>query len=887
MWTRPSSTALAERRSSPGLVAAPIRKILFALTLAVAAVGIDRFRSGPLGAVTADASPSERVAAAIFASSGLRASAERLQIVPTQSGPMGAGSSVAIFFTATRSERPEADVFRVAARLASNGTPLVLESVANLTQTPDSDEQLLDVVPGCVLFAHFIGGKARGAALLDFDTPAPSSDENVDGWLVRALAALSAWQSYGTLAYPGRFDVALTAPARSLSGHCTETGATLLVDDHLELRLGRHERHLEPAAAGRLQVGIPPAHEAFSLLADALRSSNVVGTARVVALEAALFDLRDWLLRTRHGLFPTAEDRQPVAPSIRTAAAHATGWPPSPLSVPHDEAVLGEGEWSRPFPAGAQAASTDPEGPAVVLRTFLRVDPDRPYERVYLFAFDMRRLGLHFVGGTTDPRSTTGVRGRGTVPAAERMQLVATFNGGFKVDHGVFGAAEGGQVIVPPAPGLATVALDGEGRGRFGVWDLGAELPAEVVALRQNLPPLVAGGVVNPQRMHNWGQLVSRLDESQTPRSALGVTDGGLLIFGWAAATSAELLGEAMRRAGVQFALHLDMNPNHTGLELYRPGPGTELQSLRGAPEMDFRERRWLGVDPRDFFYLTTADGEQRPTSEPQDLGMATPEGPDAPVRLWRLDGVRPQSIPGLAEPAPAARAPGGAAPRLLKLPAAPVFWVDTGVRGSGNASGLVVAGRTWHPPAGGELTLTVDAEGAPALGPWPMDGDPGRFAELLQGTTILRAGVVTAVLPGDRDEVHTPGEGARGRKTPLEAGADGEESPMKSRVLVALGQDSEARLVLAVGAGTSPAGLAQALRGVGAQNAMLLTGRPTPETGQMRFFQLVGDKLYQSDRPQGRKEPANLRPLGGMVLVFTPRTPPLRARVVSTFREE
>lgn len=860
-----------------------VRKGLIALALAAGAAGIGRYRAGPAADVAADAPPAERVAAALVAYSGLAVGADTLQLVPIAAAPLGPGAPVAAIFTARPAGQGAADVFRATLRLAANGTPLVVSGVTNLTRTPDSDERLLDVVPGCLLFGNILAGRPIGAVLLDFEREPMAVDA---GPLVRLLARVSAWQSYGTSQSPERFDVALAAPARTLTGHCTEGGATLQLDEHVDLVLDRATGSLAPAAAGRLQVGGPPPLEVFTLLADALRSTEVVGTARVVALEAALFEFRDWLLRTRHGLFPTAEDRQPVAPSVRAPAARATGWPPGALFVPHVEAVAGEGEWVSPLASSGETPAATGDGPPV-LRTFLRVDPERPYERVHLFAFDMRRLGLHFVGGTTDPRSTTGVRGRGAVRPEHRAALVGTFNGGFKVDHGVFGAAEGGQVIVPPAAGLGTVALDAEGRARFGVWDLGNELPAEVDGLRQNLPPLLAAGVVNPQRMHNWGQLVSRLDESQTPRSALGVTDGGILIFGWAAATSAELLGEAMRRAGVQFALHLDMNPNHTGLELYPAGAADAPErttALRGAPEMDFRERRWLGTDARDFFYLTMAAYEQRPTSEPQDLGVATPEGPDAPVRLWRLDAVRPQSIPGLAEPAPIARGPG--APRLLKLPAAPVFWVDTGVRNSGADLGLVVGGRVWRAPVADVLTLTVDQDGVPRLGPWPAGGDASRFPELVQGQTILRAGTITAALPEDADNVVAP-DARRTRDADAAQAADAAASTEAPRGLVALGQDAQGRLLLAAGARTSPAGLAEALRDAGAVDALALTGKPTAETGRVRFFQMVGDKLYQSDRPMGRKEPADLRPRAGMVLVFTPRTLPPRARVVSTFRTE
>jgi hypothetical protein len=811
------------------------------------------------------------VAVALAAATGLSVDAATLQLMPLGDGPLGAGAATAAYFVSRSGDAQPGDLHRARLRLSPNGTPLVLGSVTNLTRTPDGDEQLLDITLGCVLYANVVGGRPTGAVLLDYERPQAPPDA---GPLVGVLARWASWQAYGTANAPARFDVVLEVPARTLSGRCTESGATLTVDEQVVLELDRGRPALEPAGAAQLLVGGPPPLEVFSLLADALRSSDVVGTARVVALEAALFDLRDWWARTRHGLFPAAEDRRPVVAPFRLPAANVTGWPPGPLSVPAAEAVAGEGEWTSPV----ESPNAEPDGPAI-LRTFLRVDPERPYERVYLFAFDMRRLGLHFVGGTSDPRSTTGARGRGSVLAAHRAQLAATFNGGFKVEHGAFGAVEQGRVLVPPAPGLATIAMDASGRARLGVWDQEGGLPPDVVGLRQNLPPLLAAGVVNPQRMQNWGQLVSRLDAAQTPRSALGVTDGGILVFGWARATSAELLGEAMRRAGVQFALHLDMNPAHTGLELYS-GDADAPTALRGADEMDFRDRRWLGVDARDFFYLTRTPREQRAPSEPQDLGVATPEGPDAPVRLWRLEAVRPQSIPGLAEPAPATR--DGPAPRVVKLPAAPVFFIDAGVRPGGAVPfGLVVGGRIWREPVPGELTLTVDTEGTPRLDVWPEGGDARRFPEVLQGPALLRAGTILATLASDRDELRAPGEVPEQRTDahPLDA-----EVP---RGTVALGQDAQRRLLVAAGNGTSPAGIARALRDAGAVDALLLTGRPTADSGRVRFFQLLGDRLFQSDRPLGRKEPADLRPRAGGVLVFTARSAPPRARFVSSFRTE
>lgn len=862
---------MAERPRRPAGPSVGSRKLVLAALVFVAAWGLARVRGGPAGAVPEGADPSTRVAAALSETTGRHVEPATLQLMPLADGPLGVGAPTAAYFVARAEAGGAGDVHRAVLRLAEDGTPLVLDAVTNLTRTADGDEQLLDVTLGCVLYANAAGGRQTGAVLLDFERP---QAELQVGTVVGALSAITTWQAYGTFEPPARYDVVLAAPARKLTGRCTETGAVLTVDEHVVLTLDRNKPSIEPADGASLLVGGRPPLEALSLLADTLRSSDVVGTARVVALEAALFDLQDWLARTRHGLFPSSDDGRPVAAPFRLPAAKVTGWPPGPLSVPTAEAASGEGEWTSPIEAPAGEADGPP-----VLRTFVRVDPERPYERVYLFAFDMRRLGLHFIGGTSDPRSTTGARGRGTIAPGHRSQVIATFNGGFKAEHGAFGAVEDARVIVPPSPGLATVALDANGRARFGVWDQDGALPPDVVGLRQNLPPLLAAGVVNPQRMHNWGQLVSRLDASQTPRSALGVTDGGVLVLGWARATSAELLGEAMRRAGVQFALHLDMNPAHTGLELYTGDPADPV-AVRGADEMDFRERRWLGTDARDFFYLTRTPREQRGLSEPQDLGVATPEGPDAPVRLWRLDAVRPQSIPGLAEPAPTTR--DGPAPRIVKLPAAPVFWMDAGVRpGGASGFGLVVGGRIWRAPVPGELTLMVDAEGAPRLDVWPEGGDATRFPELLQAPALLRAGAIVAPAGPLHDPFAAP-DAHTGAEHP-----DGSAEATMPKGFVALGQDAQRRLLVAAGTGTTPAGMATALRDAGAVDALWLTGKTTAESGRVRFFQLIGDKLFQSDRPLGRKEPADLRPRAGGVLVFTARPTPARARVVQSFRTE
>ena len=348
----------------------------------------------------------------------------------------------------------------------------------------------------------------------------------------------------------------------------------------------------------RVLRGAPPQQEVMGLAADTLRRSSLVGSARVMAVEGVLFAVTDWMRRQSHRVFPTAADRLPVTEAAAPSAAGGV-WPPADVRA--ERGLPSEGRWHKATPYAGQ---DDPP----VRHTFLRVDAERPYERTELFAFDTRRLSLHFVGGTRHPRSTTGARGTGRIPDPARGHLVAAFNGAFKVEHGRFGAVEGGTVLVPPSTGLATVAIDEKGRAAFGEWDA-TRFGAPWFDLRQNLRPLVADGRVNPRSVRDWGEVVARLDEARTPRSAIGLTEEGLLVYAWSSATSARLLGEAMVRAGVRFAMHLDMNPGHTGVELYRPGSAGEVLASPGTEAMDFRRRRWLDVEARDFFYLRYAGG--------------------------------------------------------------------------------------------------------------------------------------------------------------------------------------------------------------------------------------------------------------------------------------
>lgn len=865
------------------------RYLLWLLSIG-AAVGVSYLLAGPVppGGFEADTSEPDdalgvNLSILLSEQLGLEVDPWSITLTDAPDAPPSWGQGRAAWFAArpvgTEDAEGPAEIWRVRVRASANGVPIALSEPANLTRTPDGDEVLLDADDHRALYAIRVTGRFHSVVLLDFSaaqTPGVGAEPPL---ATQAVAALSAKQTYDTWRGPRRHDVLLLDPAPFVTGRLVERGAEVSLGEDAVVAIDIARRTVSPPSLAEMLPSAAPEFEALGLAADALRRSPLVGVTQVVAVESLVFAVQDWLRRQQHRLFPTTADAVPV-PAQGRAPEEPIGWPPPAIRVERGKGLPGEGRWTQ---AGAVEAPRGIPTPPVA-QTFVRVDPDRPYEQVHLFAFDMRRLGLHFVSGTRHPRSTTGARGTGRIPDRHRARLVAAFNGGFKVEHGMFGAVESGRTIVPPVAGYATVATDDSGGVGLGVWDRGDRMPPPWVSLRQNLAPLIADGVVNPTRSRNWGEVVSELDDARTPRSALGVTGAGVLLYGWGRAVSAEHLGEALRRAGVVFAVHLDMNPGHTGLELYS-GPSRRRHAIPGVPEMDYRRERWLGVDARDFFYVVHQDppglgmpadvpaarraggeGTWQPVRSMVDLaspwppmltGYFTPAmvGGNTVVRMVAIDVslMRPHIAPGLGEPRPDT----GVRPlQELKLEGPPTFWVDIGVGSEASGYGLVAARHVVRPPRTGAMTLAVAADGEVFVGSW--ERDPGLegegWAEIRQGDALL----------------------SRGKAVEAEA-PDGLPA-------VGAGLDGVGRLVLATADDGDRAALARAMLGAGVRTAVVLSESATIATGAWRFLHFYESKLFETHRPGAPLRPSALGPTVGSALVFERRSAPPRAEALRGF---
>lgn len=264
--------------------------------------------------------------------------------------------------------------------------------------------------------------------------------------------------------------------------------------------------------------------------------------------------------------------------------------PPRIKPVIHP-ALPGEGVWR---PAAAHAG---PE-PPVLLTTF-RSDPEYPQFVAGVAWIDSRRTQLAYVPGLAEPPGISH-RGPAEVPFHLRKRIAATFNGGFPLETSNAGLIYRGQVIAPMVDGIATLVEYRDGRVNIVRWHGGPGTRASIWFAKQNLPPIIYEGRLNPNLSDGpeWGATVN--NAVRVWRSGLGIDRHGNLIYVAANYQTVGSLAEILKRAGAVRALELDINEDWTSFITYR-GPGA-LSPSNLLPEMFRPPSRYLTPDERDFF---------------------------------------------------------------------------------------------------------------------------------------------------------------------------------------------------------------------------------------------------------------------------------------------
>jgi Phosphodiester glycosidase len=254
-------------------------------------------------------------------------------------------------------------------------------------------------------------------------------------------------------------------------------------------------------------------------------------------------------------------------------------------------ALPGEGTW-RPAAAGA-----GPE-PPVLLTTF-RSDPEYPQFVAGVAWIDSHRTHLAYVPGLAEPPEISH-RGPAEVPAARRRSLVATFNGGFPLETSNAGLVYRGHTVATMVNGIATLVEYRDGRIDIVRWEHGPSAGPRVWFAKQNLPPIIFEGKLNPNLSDGpeWGETVN--NAVRVWRSGLGIDRRGNLIYAVANYQTVGSLAEILKRAGAVRALELDINEDWVSFVTYRhPGAAQPSQLL---PDILRPADRYLVPDERDFF---------------------------------------------------------------------------------------------------------------------------------------------------------------------------------------------------------------------------------------------------------------------------------------------
>jgi hypothetical protein len=656
-------------------------------------------------------------------------------------------------FLARRESEDARDVWRAKVRVSPEGAAIEVLDAFDLTNTPLGDDHELIVRGTHAAFATRAYGQEQSLTALDL---AGEGGQNRTETLAdRTMAAITNLQQTGSGEGVGRIDVTLESPAGA-AGLVLDDGTlsfALFDADHHRAnpvrtaRLDLARADIVSVAPGmRVQASMHLPKRFSHWAVDTLRAVPWIGPAPIAWVEDEALGARDvyrrlaFKARGDGAEVITTVDSAPPALDTSQASVEEAHWPPAHVPTIWKSPERGEGDWTLPdIPWLRKVPGVAPEAPGPLYVTFVRPDEERPYVKVLIVAMDMRQLDLDMEAGVEDPEPLTGPHGSGRIPRDPGVyrRVAAAFNGAFKTEHGHYGMMVHKHVLLPPAPGAATVIVLDDGRVGFGTWGADRKVGGiagvdddAIVSFRQNLDPLLYQGHVNPTGRNMWGFTLPGKG-AQTERTGLCVTGSGHLLYAWGDDVSGTTLAKAMKMAGCDYAMHLDMNPYHTGFVFTAIDDlaAKKYKSQLLTSAMSIPADRYIQYAPKDFFYVMVHD------PMPPAMEGAIPWHPDGgtqPPPHW-LPGIWSTRANGAIELVDVE--PGRAAWRIRagsrESPASNplrelegeegkrvLFAVGAGVALEKQPRGLATDGRLAVPMHGGAESgaLLVDSEGKLAM---------------------------------------------------------------------------------------------------------------------------------------------------------------------------
>jgi Phosphodiester glycosidase len=279
-------------------------------------------------------------------------------------------------------------------------------------------------------------------------------------------------------------------------------------------------------------------------------------------------------------------------------------------AVAHSPSTASPAAAGRP---AAAARSTVQGSPAPVIRSAATPAP-APMPRPRVSITRVRTADGALVTVAT-------LRAGSAVTGAERRQLLAAFNGGFKLSAGTGGYMQEGHVISPLRRGFASLVIDRSGYARIGIWGSRLPTPGEAVySVRQDLRPLVLNGrpTAASANWTAWGATLG--GGAYVARSAIGQDAAGHLMYAASMSAVPADLAAALARHGARIAMELDINPEWVQLDTaHTPGGAltAEIPGQYRPPD------QYLAGWTRDF--LTVLARPASPAATPPPSARLTP----------------------------------------------------------------------------------------------------------------------------------------------------------------------------------------------------------------------------------------------------------------------
>ncbi len=293
----------------------------------------------------------------------------------------------------------------------------------------------------------------------------------------------------------------------------------------------------------------------------------------------------------------------------------AQGFTPAPIPPPYLEvAAEGDGTWL-PVPDPEH-----PERPALLFKTLLHPDPERPWSELFLVAMPSSLVRLAAVPGTAEPSTDNpaaeALPHRGLIPESQHGELLAAFNGGFRAEHGHHGMLVDGVLLVPPRADMCTVASYDDGSLRIGTYARITAQAPKPLWFRQSPRCMVEQGALHPglrdANARGWGSTLE--GDTVIRRSSIALSeDGGVLYVAVTNFTTARALAVGMRAAGGWNVAQLDVNFSFPKFLLF---PRDESGTRRAASLFEgfLFEAEEMLEEPteRDFFYVVRRQRDER-----------------------------------------------------------------------------------------------------------------------------------------------------------------------------------------------------------------------------------------------------------------------------------